>query len=68
MASPTLAPSLVAPATPPATVTDYRDTDTLWKWNVLCQSVVMVTVGILFLLRTYVRLWVKRSWILEDCE
>ena len=61
-------PTSAALAPPPGAETNFNDPDTLWKWNVLCQTAIMVIVGIMFFLRTYVRMWVKRSWILEDCK
>lgn len=42
--------------------------ETLSKWNTLCVSVCLLTTTIAFALRAYVRVYVKRQWILEDCE
>jgi hypothetical protein len=69
-----MAPSLLPPPPPPALAppagqaTDYAAPDDLWQWNILCQAMCMGIPGIMFLLRTYVRAWVKRVWILEDCR
>ena len=58
--------SAVIPA-PSGEVTDFDAPNELWKWNVLCQAMSLGVPGIMFLLRLYVRIWVKRVWILEDC-
>lgn len=52
---------------PPGEMTDFEAPDPLWKWNVLGQTACLSIPGIMFVLRVYIRLWVKRVWILEDC-
>lgn len=53
---------------PPGQQSDFTAPNELWKWNVLCQSLCLGIPGIMFLLRVYVRAWLKKTWILEDCE
>ena len=64
-----MAPAPLTPvlSPPPGKPADFVDPDTLWKWNVLCQTACLSLSGTMFMLRTYVRWWVKRVWILEDC-
>ncbi|PQE22322.1 integral membrane protein [Rutstroemia sp. NJR-2017a WRK4] len=52
---------------PPAghTAFDTND-DTLWRWNVLCVSVCLTITTALFLLRIFVRAFMKREWYWED--
>lgn len=38
------------------------------RWNMVAISVGLSLATVVFLLRSYVRLFLKRSWILEDCE
>lgn len=59
--SPALAP-------PPGQTSNFGSADVLWKWNVLCQTACLLFPGIAVILRTYIRIWVKRVWVLEDCR
>ncbi|MCJ1357489.1 MAG: hypothetical protein MMC33_007485 [Icmadophila ericetorum] len=63
MASPLPRPALAPPSGETA---DFGEPNPLWRWNVLTQCVCTAVPGICFILRTYVRAWIKRSWILED--
>ena len=67
MASPSPTPALPSP---PGMTFDPQDprASVLWKWNVICQTGCLFFPTILFILRIYVRAWVNRVWILEDCE
>lgn len=65
MASPSSQPAL---APPPGETTNFAEPDPLWKWNVLTQCACVGVSGICFLLRMYVRIWVKRCWLVEDCK
>ncbi|MCJ1475671.1 hypothetical protein MMC13_004334 [Lambiella insularis] len=61
MATPTPDPSAVVSETyQPLAPND------IWEWNVLCQTICLSIPGLMFILRTYVRVWIKRVWILED--
>lgn len=44
------------------------DPISLKNWNTVCVSVCLSISTIVFALRTYVRIYIKRQWILEDCE
>lgn len=63
MASPT--PSSAIPA-PSGQVSDFSGPNQLWQWNILSQVLCLGIPGIMFLMRVYVRYWIKREWILED--
>ena len=65
MAVPALTPALNPPT---GYKTDFNAPNDLWNWNVLCQTLCLSIPGIMFVLRVYVRLWIKRVWILEDCK
>lgn len=47
---------------------NFINPESLSKWITLCVTICLSVTGIVFLLRTYVRIVVKRKWILEDCE
>ncbi|MCJ1268849.1 hypothetical protein MMC22_008737 [Lobaria immixta] len=64
MASPKLVPALPPP---PGQTSNFVDPDSLYKWNVLCVTMCLVFTTLVFVPRTYVRLAIKREWILEDC-
>jgi len=57
-----------APAiSPPAGHVAFgKNDDTLWRWNVLCVTVCLTITTLLFILRFYVRAFVKREWFWED--
>lgn len=40
--------------------------ESLARWNLICVTVCLSVTTVLFLLRSFVRLHIKRSWILED--
>ncbi|KAK0515903.1 hypothetical protein JMJ35_001937 [Cladonia borealis] len=42
------------------------DSASLSKWNTMCVCVCLFTTTLVFALRTYVRICIKRQWILED--
>ena len=59
-------PSAAIP--PPAgEVSNFDAGSELWRWNIVCQTLCLGITGIMWVMRLYVRIWVKRSWILEDC-
>ena len=58
----------VALAPPPGQVSNFINPKSLEKWNLVCVLVCLITTIIVLVLRTYVRLWMKRQWQLEDCE
>ena len=53
---------------PPGQQTDYSAPNELAFWNSLTQGLALGITGILWFMRLYVRIWVKRAWILEDCK
>ena len=53
---------------PPGVTPNFSHPETLWKWDVLCVTICLVFTTIPFLLRTYVRLFLKRQWLFEDCK
>ena len=64
----TSSPSLVSALQPPAGVTpNFANPHSLAKWDILCVSLCLALTSIVFSLRTYVRLYIKRQWVLEDC-
>ena len=58
------------PALPPpkGIQSNFDDPETLKKWNNICISVCLSITTILFFLRNYVRLGIKREWTIEDCS
>lgn len=66
MASPT--DQVVALPPPPGQVSNLIDPKSLATWNLVCVLVCLITTTTVLFLRSYVRLWMKREWILEDCE
>lgn len=62
------APSLVPALPPPDGVTsNFEHPDSLmWAMNV-SMAVAIPLATLFFGLRCYVRLWIKRQWIVEDC-
>jgi hypothetical protein len=63
-------PNNVTPAIapPPGVLPNFVDPDTLWRWDVLCMTVCLFFTTVPFVLRCYVRMFIKREWVLEDCE
>ncbi|MCJ1423886.1 hypothetical protein MMC29_001771 [Sticta canariensis] len=51
---------------PPGQTSNFVNPDSLSKWTILCVTVCLSVTGIVFVLRTYVRVVAKRTWILED--
>ncbi|KAI4232872.1 MAG: hypothetical protein L6R40_007276 [Gallowayella cf. fulva] len=51
---------------PPGRQPNFLHPDSLARWNVVCVSACLSITTLLFLLRSGVRLIIKRSWILED--
>lgn len=64
MASSKLVPALPPP---PGHTSNFVNPESLYKWNVLCVTMCLVFTTLVFVPRTYVRLAIKREWILEDC-
>ena len=64
MVVPTASAAVPAPS---GESTDFNAPNELWQWNILCQSLCLGIPGILWMLRLYVRVWIKRVWIFEDC-
>lgn len=64
------APPAPSPALPPPSgqTSNFVDPESLWKWDVVAVTTCLFITTIVFSLRTYVRLGVKREWILEDCK
>lgn len=55
-------------APPDGLSSDFGHPDSLQRWSNLCISVCLSMSTIVFLLRTYVRVAIKRQWMLEDCK
>ncbi|TVY20112.1 hypothetical protein LARI1_G001932 [Lachnellula arida] len=62
MSQPTHVPSIP----PPPGHEPFGNDGTLWKWDILCVTVCLLFTTILFVLRTYVRFFVRREWLFED--
>ena len=58
----------VALEPPSGHVSNFVNPKSLEKWNLVCVLVCLITTFTVLVLRTYVRLWMKRQWHLEDCE
>ena len=58
------------PALPPphGQSPNFANPESLSKWNTLCVSVCLSITTIAFSLRTYVRIAIKREWVVEDCK
>lgn len=53
---------------PPGETPNFVNPETLLKWEILTICLCLISTTIVFVLRTYVRISIKRSWILEDCK
>ena len=62
------ADQVVALPPPPGQVSNLIDPKSLKNWDTVCVVVCLFTTTTVVLLRSYVRLWIKREWIIEDCE
>lgn len=58
----------VALRPPAGQVSNFINPKSLEKWNLVCVLVCLITTFAVLVLRSYVRLWMKRQWQLEDCE
>ncbi len=58
-------PALPAPA---GQISNFSNPPSLIQWGILCVSVCLSTTTVVILLRIYVRLVIKRQWIVEDCK
>ena len=52
---------------PPGQVSNFINPQSLMRWSILCVVLCLFVATTLLALRTYVRLAIKRQWILEDC-
>jgi hypothetical protein len=58
-----------APAIPaPPGHTAFDHSETIWKWMILCITICLAFTTIPFLLRVYVRAYIRKEWLFEDCE
>lgn len=53
---------------PPGTTSDFDHPASLKGVMNIAMGVSIPLTTIFFLLRTYVRIWIKRQWAGEDCE
>ena len=51
---------------PPGVTPDFSHPQSLLKWEILTLCLCLVSTTVVFGLRTYVRVWIKKSFILED--
>ena len=58
----------VALQPPPGQVSNFINPKSLEKWNLICVLFCLITTTTVLVLRSYVRLCMKREWRLEDCE
>lgn len=67
MATPTPTPT-PALKPPDGQTSNFDNPQSLLKWDAVAVSVCLSITTILFLLRVYVRAWIKKTWVLEDCK
>lgn len=65
MATPTPVPAMPAPKDE---VSDFSHPDSLLRWDIVAVAVCLSITTILFLLRVYVRGFIKREWVFDDCK
>lgn len=53
---------------PPGEASNFVNPESLSKSIILCVTLCLSVTGIALILRTYVRIFIKRVWILEDCK
>lgn len=53
---------------PPGQTSNFDNPESLENWFILCVVTSISFTTILFFLRTYVRLVIKKQWILEDSK
>lgn len=53
---------------PPGETSNFVHPESMSKWNTICVTASLAVTGTIFVLRTYVRIFIKREWILEDCK
>jgi hypothetical protein len=53
---------------PPGQVSNFANPESLLKWNIVTTTLCLFFVTLSFVLRTYVRAFIKRDWRLEDCK
>lgn len=59
---------MVALPPPPGQASNLTNPTSFADWDLVCVVICLVTTTTVLILRSYVRLWIKRQWILEDCE
>ena len=62
------ADQVVALPPPLGQVSNLVDPKSFADWNIVGVVVCLATTTTILFLRSYVRLWIKRQWILEDCD
>lgn len=62
--------SLPTPALPPppGETSNFSSPPSLTQETNIAIGITVPLTTIFFFLRTYVRIWIKRSWIFEDCK
>ena len=55
-------------AAPSGQVTNFDSPNMLLRWIGLSQTATFGVSTVLFVLRLYVRISIKRVWIMEDCK
>lgn len=63
-----MATSVPAMAPPHGETSDFSHPKSLLRWDVVAISICLSVTTILFLLRVYVRVFIKREWVFEDRE
>jgi hypothetical protein len=53
---------------PPGQVSNFVNPESLWKWNIVTTTLCLFFVTLSFVLRSYVRAFIKREWRVEDCK
>ena len=52
---------------PSGQMSDFDQVNTLLKWDIVCVTACLAVTTLIFVLRTWVRVVVKKQWILKDC-
>lgn len=53
---------------PPGVTSNFDHPESLAHQNIIAICIAIPLATIFFSLRTYTRIWIKKTWIFEDCQ
>lgn len=65
-----MATSSLTPASPPppGVTSNFENPESLVRVNYIAMGVAIPLTTVFFTLRAYTRIWIKQTWIFEDCK